>query len=307
LISKGLSKIRDHYSQSGISGIAELFSKLYLRNIASDTGQSVYERSEEWEILIILDGCRTDALEQMADEYEFVAPVGTHRSPGSTSNEWMRKTFTDRFEDLIAKTAYVTANPFSDSELDHGRFGLVDEVWKYEWDKEIGTVQAEAVTDRGISIWRDREARNIDKMILHYMQPHFPCVPNPYGHSGLRPDDDDFDWIKESVWAELRMGNVHKSEAWSRYLENLAYVLEEIESLIQNVDGSVVITADHGNAFGEWFQWGHPGEVTLDCLRTVPWSRLDATDMNTREPGEEPAKEQETALEDKLSALGYIE
>jgi hypothetical protein len=308
VILKALSKIHEHYSRSGVVGLAELFSKIYLRKIVSDTGQSVFERADEWDILVVLDGCRVDALQELADEYEFVSPVGSHQSPGSTSNEWMSKTFTDEYNDQVAKTAYITANPFSESELDHHQFGLVDEVWKYGWDNKIGTVRAEIVTDRGIATWRDRNEKNINRMIIHYMQPHFPCVPNPYGHSGLRPDDDDFDWVKESVWAKLRTGNIDKMEAWDRYLENLAYVLEEVESLTQNVDGSVVITADHGNAFGEWFQWGHPGKVTLDCLRAVPWSQIDANDRNQREPNVEPTeKKEETALTEKLSALGYIE
>jgi hypothetical protein len=37
---------------------------------------------------------------------------------------------------------------------------------------------------------------------------------------------------------------------WEAYLDNLRYVLDNIEELLQNVDGKVVISADHGELFG---------------------------------------------------------
>jgi hypothetical protein len=62
-------------------------------------------------VLIILDTVHVDAMEQLAPEFEFINTVESIRSPGSTSSEWIAKTFTDEYREEIEGTIPVSANP----------------------------------------------------------------------------------------------------------------------------------------------------------------------------------------------------
>ncbi|WP_199234182.1 hypothetical protein [Halorubrum sp. GN11_10-6_MGM] len=75
-------------------------------------GTNVYDRN--WDALIILDACRVDAIKQVEDEYEFIESVGTIQSVGSTSFEWMPKTFNEQYLDEVQNTAYISGNPYTD-------------------------------------------------------------------------------------------------------------------------------------------------------------------------------------------------
>ena len=55
------------------------------------------------------------------------------------------------------------------------------------------------------------------------------------------------------------------------YAENLKFVLEYLKKLICNLQGKIVITADHGEAFGEKGVLGHPYGVHIRELVEVPW------------------------------------
>lgn len=84
-----------------------------------------------------------------------------------------------------------------------------------------------------------------------------------------------------------------------------------MELLLENVDAeTVAITADHGNAMGEWGLYGHPKWTYIDSLVRVPWYVTTATDERTYEPAEEDPESinrDVTAdeVEDRLRDLGY--
>jgi len=72
-------------------------------------GTPIYER--EWDLLLVLDACRVDALREVAPEFEFIESVDDIWSVGSSSHEWLCKTFTREYLDDIQETAYVSTNP----------------------------------------------------------------------------------------------------------------------------------------------------------------------------------------------------
>jgi hypothetical protein len=222
-----------------------------------EEGTNVYEK--DWDLLIILDACRVDAMEEVVDEYLFLNEPDTHRSTASTSGEWMRTTFTQELYDEIQNTVYVTANQHSMEIKDEPFLGFED-VYEYGWDAEHGTVLAETVTNIAIDAGREY-ADSRDRMIVHYMQPHFPSIPKPIGHG------NKFD----NVWKGLMIGQGDEDEIWESYVQNLRYVLNHVEVLLENIDAEdVVLTADHGNAKGEWGVYDHPLGVPIDCVKTVP-------------------------------------
>jgi hypothetical protein len=284
-------------------------------------GTNVFDR--EWEVLVVLDACRVDALRALAPEYSFVTDIGSIRSIGTMSAEWLANTFTDDHADVIRKTAMVTANGYTEpvfhqgvspptdwavpfmsdafSAVDADAFAVLDEVWKYARDDELRQVPPRVVTDHGIDLFREGAA---ERLVLHYLQPHTPYIANAIWED--RPTTS----LEERPWTPLRNGQVRREEVWEMYLDNLRLVLDEVELLRENMaTDAMVLTSDHGELFGEWGLNGHQGGVIHPRLRRVPWVRIDATDTNgyspTHELREPPVDSAERELEGHLAALGY--
>lgn len=266
------SRLRSHVNDAGIvGGASRVIFKLTRSRVGKTVatlhsmGEPIFE--QDWDLLIVLDACRLDLMEEVADEYAFLdEPLNAITSVGSTSVEWMQKTFTDTYAPEIAETAYVTANPHSHSQIDANRFALVDDVWQYGWDEDAGTVRPRVITDRTITVWNESSPT---RLIAHYMQPHFPFLSD----LDIRPRDGQGD-----VWMSLREGDYTKDRIWAAYRDNLERVLDEVKLLAENVDAeSIVITSDHGNALGEFGMYGHPPGFPLSCLRMVPWVKLAGT------------------------------
>lgn len=270
------------------------------------SGTNVFTR--EWDLLIILDGCRVDALRAVSDEFSFIDTVDSMRSVGSQSKEWLAKTFTPENRDEIEHTAYVTANVFTDevfgdSENDRRTnpanwttvapesFEAFVELWHDEWDEELDIVPPRPVTDAAISIGRQIEP---DRLVVHYMQPHEPFIA---GEEPVR-----------NVWDSMRQGELDRDTVWEHYLNNLRLVLRDVELLLANVDAPrVVLTSDHGNAFGEWGIYGHPIGFQHPSVKNVPWAETTASDLGEYEPDWTPpeSRTDPEGVDERLRALGY--
>lgn len=276
-------------------------------------GTNIFTR--DWDALLILDACRVDALRMVADEYDFIDTVDSIVSVGSTSFEWISKTFTRRHTKAINGTAYVSANPYlrrvfyehkhppmGDSipfgPVDYDtvaaeEFALLDEVPQYGIDDAIDTVPPRTMTDRAIDV-----GRTIDpsRLVVHYVQPH-----EPYFDANLEN--------VEHTRHRLQNGEVTREEAFERYLETLRVVLDDVETLLRNLDAEkVAITADHGELFGELGVYGHPIGFLHPDLKRVPWVETSAVDTGSYEPTVEPTTDVEPSdyVEDHLENLGYL-
>jgi hypothetical protein len=267
---------------------------------ANRRGENVLDR--EWDLLVVLDACRPDLLPPVADDYGFLLrDPDTIRSVGSSSEEWLDNTFGGRD---ARDVAYVTSNPFVESHLDDDELAAVDHVWRTGWDDELGTVPPRAVTDAAV-----RRARADDpaRLLVHYMQPHYPFRSAP---DLGRMDRDGFGTpsLDSDVWTRLQVGAVSRERLWEAFVDNLRWVLDDVAILLENVDADrVAITADHGNAFGEWRVYGHPSGVAIDPLRRVPWIETTAMDDGEHDPpdvGRTSVDEGDVA--DRLRNLGYV-
>lgn len=306
-----LSESEERIRRDGLEGVTDTLYKLY--RVGWDrlsrldrSGVHVYDR--DWDVLVVLDACRADLLAGVAPEYDFLGGVASTRSVASTSEEWLGKTFAPDRRAEMARTGYVTGNPFSDAMLDAQQFAFLDEVWKYGWDDSLGTVPADPLTDRAISAWRAEEC---ERMIVHYMQPHFPSVPNPEFASAIHLDRIGEEW--DSVWDRLRKGDVSAADIRAAYRENLRYVLESVDLLRTSIDADrVAVTADHANSFGSWGLYGHP-RAPVSAIRTVPWCTLTARDTSGYEPttaqpstADADAEGADERVESMLQDLGYM-
>lgn len=277
----------------------------------------VFER--EWDLLIVLDTCRTDALAAVADEYDFLDDREAVWSPGSTSGEWVAHTFDRRYAEAIARTAYVTANPHSEAVLRNRvlppqyvpppatwpdwdpvkpeEVGMLDEVWADARDERLGVVPPAAVTDRAIAAGRDGDS---DRLVVHYMQPHAPYIADAVDGEG------PVSGTCAEPFEALQRGEVDEETVWNRYLDNLRLGLDEVESLLENVDADrAVVTADHGEAFGEWGFYEHPVGCPLPAVKRVPWVETTAVDRGTREPTPADRGSAERDVAEQLRDLGY--
>lgn len=280
-------------------------------------GTNVYE--SEWDLLIVLDACRVDTLRDVADEYDFIEDVDSVWSVGSQSAEWMANTFTENWQKEIEKTTYISGNGYSDSVLSDGShppanntipvdlssWSVVTEsdlhshvsVWKNQHEETYGSVLPEPMTDHTIEEGRNSTA---DRIITHYTQPHLPYVGIAYreGRDATEVENRGYELLEE--------GSASRDEVYDAYKETLRWVLDDVEQLLKNIDAErVVITADHGEAFGEWKAYGHPEGFLHPSVRKVPWVETSATDKQTRDPDLTTESTIDTSIEDHLRDLGY--
>lgn len=313
---------------STVSELALRTPMTYL-NTKTTIGTNVFSR--DWDVLILLDTCRVDALQEVAPEYDFLSDIGSIRSVGGRSPEWIAKTFVEKYEETIRKTAYLSANVFSKQILEErhhesvswsevnlaynilGRIPTVDAStlgrfeYLYEYEP-VGTAGSlghkdggtppQYVTDRGIAVNREQ---NFDRLVLHYLQPHPPYVANAV-ESGRELEQYESDW-----WGYLGETGDYET-IWETYLDELRYVLDNVEILLDNIDAeTAIISADHGESFGEYWEFGHKTGSINPTVRTVPWVETTAENSGSYSPSISPPSDTESnnGVDDRLEALGY--
>lgn len=184
----------------------------------------------------------------------------------------------------------------------------VIDVWRHGWDDECGTVPPEniATSYRKHASATERH----DRTVLHYMQPHAPFLTqetegklsrikqgiarqNDRANTTLSPLSTIGDTVrpyvehvlgqstlamKAGIWMELGLADIwgdNTREATLAYHEeNLRIVLESVAELLPELDGEVVVTADHGEAFGEHGVWEHHIETHIPPLVEIPWLKI---------------------------------
>lgn len=265
-------------------------------------GTPIYDL--DWDLLIVLDTCRVDALAAVAGEYDFLPEtIPAIRSVGSKTREWMTNTFTEEYADEVANTGYITFNGHSDELLTASDFEYLGEVWRTHWEIDLGGVPPRPITDYTIATGR---ASDPEYLIAHYKQPHQPYVHLDGFDPTNRQDDTAND--RSGVFGALIEGKFSREEIWDAYLDELRWALDDVEILLDNIDADqVAITADHGECFGEWGVYGHHGCMLVPELVQVPYvDGISATDHGEHEPDVALAESEKTQdVDDQLRALGY--
>ena len=325
-IQDSIGEIRQDYRRYGLRGfkfnIQDLFQGMLSRGgFWINYGADYYSR--EWDLLVVLDACRWDLFEEVADEYDYIKSSGTFMSNASHSREWLHKHFMepksakhkikawtellpnvddmDVFEDHytmsgrpeVAETTYITWNVFA-RMLEGDAFYEYVPVGKAKWDNSETILNPRTITDETVRVMRESEPEYV---IAHYMQPH-----TPFRDSGGSALDG-------SVWERIQRGEKQYDEAWTEYKNNLRWVLDDVELLLENVDqDNIVITADHGDAFNEYGVMSHKIGAIHPKIRKVPWVLTSGTDTETYEPTIERPTDSAVETEeinDQLEALGY--
>jgi hypothetical protein len=286
---------------------ARLLKPVHAHYPGFDDAVRVMEK--DWDTLVVLDACRADLFEQVADLGRF-DDYRRVRSLGSATAEWTERNFAGG---SFGDTVYVASNPHT-SNLAGNAFHELVEVWREAFDDDHRTVLPEPVTAAAL----DAHERHPDKrLVVHYMQPHRPFVEaETLQYEGWHPDWHDgpknVDGIKHPFHA-LEAGLATKREVCDAYADNLELVIDDVISLASVLDGRTVLTSDHGNLLGERVMpvpvrmYAHPRGVRHPGLVDVPWAvhdsggRRETTDEGTTRADELDTQE----LESRLADLGY--
>lgn len=282
-------------------------------------GTNVYEH--EWDTLILLDTCRVDALKQVADEYDFLPPskeICSITSIASGSYTWMANTFVKNHAQEVSNTVYVSANAYSERILENdwkpeNERGLsncnwdtltaddllaLDQPWRHG-ENPLYHPHPEFVTQRAIGHYREYEP---ERMIVHYSQPHEPYIAKAVEEGRSR---DELHEHEKNPWNYLKNGG-NLELVWNSYIGDLRMVLDHVEDLLNNHNSErVIISADHGEAFGDFGVYGHPVAVPHPKIRRVPWAKTTAEDTHEIE-GSIQLNNQIKQVEESLKDLGYL-
>lgn len=287
-----------------------------------------------WDLLIILDSCRYDMLKEISHKYDFIKNTERRWSIGGTSPEWLAQTFNVNHIDTIRNTGYITSNPHSKTVIEdqltgtyresssdiirmqkHGGqnyspvsehdLALYNPVWKnqYHEDEESSFYDLfgdlDLVTDHAIHA--DREL-TVPRLVLHYMPPHRPYIINAI------KENRELYCYESNPFNHLRQGG-DKDTVLNAYSDMLNWVLDEVSTLLNNMDREkVVITADHGEAFGEFGVYNHHAGSLHPNTRWIPWVQTTADDEKTYTPKKHQIETEnsQNVQQERLESLGYL-
>lgn len=251
--------------------------------------------NEEWDTLLLADACRYDYFKE---ELTLSGNLESRLSPASMSYGFMQASFFDR---KLHDTVYVTANPFAaelPDETFHDVVSLIDEYY----ENDTGTVPPQMVRKKA---QKAHEKYPNKRIIAHFMQPHEPFLSD-FGKKvseNLIWAGNQYHLSREQTVDELRRA----------YRENVKLVLHEIERLLEDINGRIVVSADHGELLGERLRpipirgYEHPESMYTEELLKVPWLMINKGDRKTI--AEPPTHSGEIASETartRLEKLGYI-
>ncbi|ELY95783.1 MULTISPECIES: hypothetical protein [Natrialba] len=190
----------------------------------------------------------------------------------------------------------------------------VFDVWKSGWDDDLGTVPPESIADAFhsnqsaveqadrtvlhymqphapyLSRGKGQKLKQIQKGIRR--QEEAEAETDTVSDGGtlsslsdtIRPKvesrlEDSELAQKAGLWLELDptelVKNGTRETALELYEENLRIALESVADLVTELDGRVIVTADHGEAFGEQGVWEHHIETYIPPLMEVPWLEVE--------------------------------
>lgn len=273
-----------------------------------EPGVAVMDR--DWDNLLVLDACRADLFEEVAevetfDDYDRVTSLG------SMTPEWTRRNFAG---DDHGDTVYVSANPYTALEAGDAFHRLVG-LWESSFDEERGTVMPGAVVDAALATADEHPEK---RRIVHFVQPHHPFL-----------GDEDVTALSEwsvrhlaegehpshphDPFEAYSMGLLDREALWDAYADTLSLVLDRALELAATLPGRTVVTSDHGNLVGErgWpiptRGYGHQPGLRYPELVEVPWAILDADDRPTISAGAtEDGTVAHDGVRDRLQQLGYV-
>jgi len=269
----------------------------------------------DWDYLFVLDAARYDAFESVYADYfdgtlekrdseASATPewVDRHLDGYHELSYFSANPFINSLPYPLKKTGMVD---YETTPSEH--ISQIIDIWDDAWDDTLGTVKPDDV-NRAFESADDSDTR----AIIHYMQPHAPFLGRGKGRInktiqggfstlkqngtldrlGSALDDRAPDVIgtleeSETVMKLAMLSNLDlrslstvlrggtRQTLLEYHEENLRQALDSLSRLASQLDGRIVVTSDHGEAFGEQGVWGHHVETHIPVLVEVPWLEVD--------------------------------
>lgn len=193
-------------------------------------------------------------------------------------------------------------------------FEIID-VWDFGWDNEIGTTMPKKVTESTIKTRdRFPDKKLIIHFLQPHMpyitMPQIELSSNERRQQNLKGTNyprkksesrllklkgrigsfleifmkRSTIWKVEEIFGLEPKNSRTKLFKWHRkhhqkienaYEKNLRYALDAVETLVEHLDEKTVVTADHGEAFGEKGYYEHPPSTHIPILEEVPWLKIE--------------------------------
>lgn len=286
-------------------------NKLYYSHIHNSCSVDIFMK--DWDNMIILDACRYDLFEPVAN-----LPGHTKKidSMGSNTREWLRANFHNKD---LRDTVYVTANPMLTRIWNSINCSLcaVVNVWEDDgWDNRYNTVLPSTTTEYALTAYDSYPNK---KLIIHFIQPHFPFLTEELQLDKVTPDpevnDGDF-WgiVTDGTYADLNETKISKQDIWTAYRSTLEKTLPHVNSLIGSLTGKTIVTADHGEMLGERGfpfpikYYGHPSGLRRKPLIEVPYHVAEFDERRKIQSGTATSFSDsidEDTITKRLNSLGY--
>jgi hypothetical protein len=310
--------VRDAYDilrKEGVTSLLERASSwggMRLLEYHSRPTEGVRVMEEDWDNLIILDACRYDAFARLSS---LPGRLEKRTSRGEVTWNFLQNNFEGR---TYYDTVYVTANAAVGSNADRLNVYKLIGLWEGDGSAAPGLrafVPPETVVDRTLA---EHEANPDKRLVAHFLQPHEPFVRRNGEEIPLDSPYRNYEAVRE--------GEVAREEIVEVYEENLQLVLDQVQRLVDELNGRTVVTADHGELLGEgvspltaflhprWplherhkFAYGHYVHVRAPELVEVPWLVIEGDDRRSIVADDRPAGEEmyDGDLTEHLEALGY--
>ena len=265
-------------------------------------GTDVFD--EDWDTLILLDACRYDVYAALTP---FKGTPGVRLSRGSASKQFVRGDFAGkRLHDVV----YVSGNQWY-LKL---REELECELHAYhdvERDAVGGRVPRPQTVTAAALDFADRYPTK--RLLVHYMQPHRPYLGK--GRDQFVDDSGDGRVQLREIDKVIKTDRALRDDLIAAYRDNLRLVLEDVERLVEELDGKTVISSDHGELLWDriapipirWY--GHPSAIYVDTLVNVPWhvvSEEPRREIVAEPPDGELESVETDHVTENLRDLGYL-
>jgi len=204
---------------------------------------------------------------------------------------------TDTIATLLADTEYATAGIHSNPYVSRA-YGFNRDFDYFDDDLRLGQHKILALAQRALDKLRRRHyarAETINKRALswidsteepfflwaHYMDPHGPYCP-PQEYQGMFDDETSSMKRAQNLYKRAAVTDpdsitdAERQELLNLYDAEIRYTDDQIKAFLDGLESRglleetiVIITADHGDAFGEHDYYGHPRELDEE-LTKVP-------------------------------------
>ncbi len=261
-----------------------------LQKILYRKNNGVYVVNEEWDNLIILDACRYDMLEEEYRKGKIQGKLEYRISRATCTPDFLKENFSGKdFKDIV----YVTGNPYVDKFVKESFYKVIS-VWNFGWSERYRTVLPSKMYEYSLKAAKKYPNK---RLIIHFMQPHYPFLSDMnFGDTGIKYLREGMmgksDPRREiTVWKMIEIQKIDMNRVIVAYKKNLEIALPYVKKILTVLRGKNIVSADHGNAIGEFFHplipikvYGHPCGYRMKPLIRVPWLIYD-NEISTEKEG----------------------